>query len=380
MAAGLTFGAWLKRRRQGLGLTQKELARRCGYAAVSVRKVEADERRPSREMAERLAEQLEIDPADRERFVRFARDQSGWDDFSLAAHSVTLAGAAGPRFVGAAAPEGASAAPGFLRDDADEADATPSAFVGREQILHRLDQFLGAAVAGRGRVVFVTGEAGSGKTSLLRAFARRAQDRHPELIVADGACHIYTGVGDPYMPFREIMAMLCGDVEARWASGSLSRDHALRIWQRLPQTVDVLVSRGPDLLGPFVSPTDLLARAGLHSSQRTAWRERLATLAAHAGSHGPDQSRLFEEYLDVLQTLAGHQPILLLLDDLHWADVSSVGLLFHLAARHRRQSHPGGRRLPSRRGARTQRARLAGRRGAGDTAPIWRRQDSPRSG
>lgn len=93
MNTGLTFGQWVKRRRSGLGLTQEELGRRAGYSAITIRKVEADERRPSRQMAERLAEQLEIAPQDWEDFIRFARDE-GVDELVLPTQSVVTPGEA----------------------------------------------------------------------------------------------------------------------------------------------------------------------------------------------------------------------------------------------------------------------------------------------
>jgi len=77
-------------------------------------------------------------------------------------------------------------------------------FVARERELAKLDRFLKLALAGQGRVAFVTGEAGSGKTTLVQEFARRAQDAHADLRVASGNCNAYTGIGDPYLPFREI--------------------------------------------------------------------------------------------------------------------------------------------------------------------------------
>jgi predicted ATPase/transcriptional regulator with XRE-family HTH domain len=58
-----SFGYWVRRRRKALDLTQGELAQCVGCAVVSLRKIEADERRPSRQMAERLALCLEL-PAD----------------------------------------------------------------------------------------------------------------------------------------------------------------------------------------------------------------------------------------------------------------------------------------------------------------------------
>lgn len=73
MDAHPSFGAWLKRRRKALDLTQSDLANLVGCAAVTIRKVEADEIRPSRQMAELLARHLEIDTDEHAMFVQFAR-------------------------------------------------------------------------------------------------------------------------------------------------------------------------------------------------------------------------------------------------------------------------------------------------------------------
>ena len=58
----VSFGEWLTQCRQNLDLSRAELAARIGCAVVTLRKIEADERRPSRQMAEQLAEQLAIPP------------------------------------------------------------------------------------------------------------------------------------------------------------------------------------------------------------------------------------------------------------------------------------------------------------------------------
>jgi predicted ATPase/transcriptional regulator with XRE-family HTH domain len=68
-----TFHSWLKQRRRTLGLTRKELADRVGCSAITIVKIEAGERRPSRQIAELLADSLDIPPGEREAFVEFAR-------------------------------------------------------------------------------------------------------------------------------------------------------------------------------------------------------------------------------------------------------------------------------------------------------------------
>jgi DNA-binding SARP family transcriptional activator len=227
--------------------------------------------------------------------------------------------------------------PAFLDSGAEPKEIEGSIFVGRKRELARLDGFLEKALRGRGVVSFVTGEAGQGKTSLLKAFSRQAQAARSELIVASGACNVYTGQGDPFLPFRDILGMLTGDVEALWASGTISRAHALRLWSLLPHAAQALVEHGPNLIDTFVVGGALERRAVACAPDGADWLDRLQELRANreAGSGGgsPDQSRLFAEYSVVLGALAQGQPLLLILDDLHWADLSSISLLSYLARR-----------------------------------------------
>jgi predicted ATPase/DNA-binding XRE family transcriptional regulator len=70
-----SFGRWLTLRRQAVHVQRTELAARIGCAVVTLQKIEVDERRPSRQIAERLAEQLAIPPHERETFIRVARGE-----------------------------------------------------------------------------------------------------------------------------------------------------------------------------------------------------------------------------------------------------------------------------------------------------------------
>src|SRR5689334_14015335 len=73
MDAPTSFGNWLKLRRKTLDLTQDVLARAVGCSVVTIRKLESDERRPSRQIAERLADCLRIAAHERAAFIGLAR-------------------------------------------------------------------------------------------------------------------------------------------------------------------------------------------------------------------------------------------------------------------------------------------------------------------
>ncbi|MCQ3937540.1 MAG: hypothetical protein DPW18_10905 [Chloroflexi bacterium] len=70
-----SFGNWVRRRRKSLDLTQQELAARVGCSASAIIKIESDERRPSRQIAELLAQHLEIPPDQRDLFMKVARQE-----------------------------------------------------------------------------------------------------------------------------------------------------------------------------------------------------------------------------------------------------------------------------------------------------------------
>jgi predicted ATPase/DNA-binding SARP family transcriptional activator len=224
--------------------------------------------------------------------------------------------------------------PSFLQE---ETLVEMPVFVAREPELARLGRFLDLALSRQGRVAFVTGESGSGKTTLLQEFSQRAQEAHPDLVVASGNCIAYTGIGDPYLPFRQILALLTGDVEAQWAAGAMTREHARRLWSALPLTTQALVDLGPDLMDTFVLGASLLERAEMcvQPIGGADWLNRLAALArnrptAVSGAPGAQQSSLFQQYTRVLSALSQRMPLFLLLDDLQWADLGSISLFFHL--------------------------------------------------
>lgn len=226
--------------------------------------------------------------------------------------------------------------PAFLSDGNVASEPVREVFVGRHEELGGLDEHLSRSLAGEGRLVFITGEAGTGKTALAKEFVERAQAAHPELIVASGTCEALTGMGDPYLPFRAAMSMLTADCERPWAAGVITRDHALRLWRLLPQAARAICEVGPTLLNTFVAARSLAERVRALNGDDERPRELLERLLADETAQGalhPEQHRTHAEYAAVLEALAACQPLVVVIDDLHWADTSSIHLLAYLSRR-----------------------------------------------
>jgi ABC-type oligopeptide transport system substrate-binding subunit/class 3 adenylate cyclase len=219
--------------------------------------------------------------------------------------------------------------PKFLEE---KTEPSPRLFVGREWAMGRLKHYLDETLEGEGQIVFVTGGPGRGKTALLDEFARQSMAVHEDLLVVTGECSAYTGMGDPYAPFREALRMLTGDVEAMWASGRISRDGAVRLWEAMVEVVQDLVEIGPDLIDVFISGRQVLRRAREALEGSTPWLERLATLcdSERNGAGDLEQRNLFEQYTELLGEVAERHGLIIVLDDLQWGDRASINLLFHL--------------------------------------------------
>jgi len=204
-------------------------------------------------------------------------------------------------------------------------------FVAREQELAELAAALATARSGAGQILFVIGEAGRGKTMLVQEFARQAQAADPELLIISGACNAYTGSGDPYLPFREALTMLSGQVETRWAGGLISTEHARRLWEAMPLTLPALVKHAPDLIGSFVPSNGVRQRAATLATPDAPWFNQLVLRErAEAGARVAQQP-ILAQYSATLSAIARERPLVLILEDLHWVDAASSDLLFQLS-------------------------------------------------
>jgi predicted ATPase/transcriptional regulator with XRE-family HTH domain len=144
----LVFGEWLKSRRKSLDLTQAELAERAGCSPAGLRKIEAGERRPSKELAALLATALEIAPERRAAFVRVARGE------------LNLERLGSPLASPPSSPPCATALPIW-----------PTPFIGRDGELNALGELLCDHDC---RLLTLIGPGGIGKTRLAVEVAARA--------------------------------------------------------------------------------------------------------------------------------------------------------------------------------------------------------------
>ena len=219
-----------------------------------------------------------------------------------------------------------------------------STFVGRDVEIAALDSLLESVLRSNGAPCFITGEAGTGKTALLTEFITRAQAKGDNIVAAVGDCNDQAGVGTPYLPFREVLNLLTGDTAGESAATSISPENRSRLEGFLRYSGKALVEYGPELIDIFVPGAALAGRVMTKiggSSKEDSWRDRLKSLVEEEQprlrtdpTFGElEQNHIFEQYTNVLRAAAEAQPLILVIDDMQWADTGSINLFFHLARR-----------------------------------------------
>ena len=174
--------------------------------------------------------------------------------------------------------------------------ASPPLLVGREAMLQRLGAAWARACQGQRQVVWVTGEAGIGKTTIVEAF-RAAVAMDPTVWLAVGQCVEHYGTGEAYLPVLEALGQLY-----RGPSGS--------------RLVTLLRQHAPTWL---VQMPWLLTLA-----HREQLRDEL---------QGTTRERMLREFAEVLDTLTAETPLVLIFEDLHWSDYATLDLVALLARR-----------------------------------------------
>ncbi len=203
--------------------------------------------------------------------------------------------------------EGVVAAPGHARELA----AVQVRLVGRERELAAATEAVDAALAGSGGIVFLTGEPGIGKTRLtaeIRGHVEKAGStdgpRRPALWI-EGRCVSY-GESMPYWPFRDVLRS--------WL-GVLADEPELRVRVALRRSLEALFGSRVLEIYPYLG-------AMLGITLEPEAEGRLAELSPEAL-----QYRTFAVVRELLARLAADGPVIVVLEDLHWADATSLQLL-----------------------------------------------------
>jgi predicted ATPase len=168
--------------------------------------------------------------------------------------------------------------------------------VGREASMAQLDGYLTQALKGHRQIIFITGEAGVGKTTLIDEFHQTAS-RRANLRLIRGQCVEGFGGKEAYYPVLEALGQWVRD-----AGGGA--------------VVHTLAKQAPTWLIQFPSL--------IKAEQREALQKEIL---------GATRERMVREICEALESLTTQDPLVLILEDLHWVDPSTLDFVSALSRR-----------------------------------------------
>ena len=168
--------------------------------------------------------------------------------------------------------------------------------VGRDAELAQLHTWWAKALDGIRQVVFLSGEPGIGKTALVDAFVQSLRDR-PETYITSGQCVEQYGAGEAYLPLLEATTQLC--------RGPASERRIEALKRYAPSWLVQL----PGLLPP---------------EDRAFLQQRL---------HGTSRERMLREMAETAERFTRQRGLVIVLEDLHWSDVSTLDWILYMARR-----------------------------------------------
>jgi DNA-binding winged helix-turn-helix (wHTH) protein/predicted ATPase len=174
------------------------------------------------------------------------------------------------------------------------ANRSPERLVGRDRELAALDRTLQQVEAGGRRLILLAGEAGIGKTAVVEDFLSRIDGA---VQIARGQCVEPYGACEAYLPWFDVLNRLARDYGQERLAAVLRRCAPMWLAQ-LPWLVD--------------------------AAERPVLQREIA---------GATRERMVRELGEALEALATDSPVIVVLEDLHWSDPSSIGLLAYLVRR-----------------------------------------------
>jgi predicted ATPase len=177
------------------------------------------------------------------------------------------------------------------------AELPASRLVGRGTQLEALKSCLERTQANRRQIIFITGETGIGKTTLADECIRRTALEFSDVRIARGQCLEGHGGKESYYPVLEAIGQLC-----RGSDGA--------------KLVEILAAQAPTWLVQF---PDLTSR-----EQRERFQQEIL---------GATRDRMLREIGEALDTFSSDKPLLVVIEDLHWSDPSTVDFISTLARR-----------------------------------------------
>ena len=188
-------------------------------------------------------------------------------------------------------------------------------FVGRESEIERISKAFQRIQGGHAASFLVSGEAGTGKTTLLNRACEILTDQNA-VFCAVGTCSLKLGQPEPYWPFREAFRSLVRQGIQRVHDDASNEQPLLS--QLLLSSPELCTVMRPDLALGIDHFQELTAKLGLPPIPGINSLQQVS------------QEDIFTQYVRFVSYMSAHEPVIICIDNLHWTDDTSLDMFCYL--------------------------------------------------
>jgi len=171
----------------------------------------------------------------------------------------------------------------------------------------------------------VTGDAGTGKTTICELFLDKVAELSPTSRIARAFCSLQCEFSLPYAPFKEILKQLFLSAEPI----NKTKDTTSRL---LNIAIKETLEHAPELICSFIPCGSIISKFGEGIISEMGLLDKFKSKAKPDDKiNSLDERTILAQYTEILRILSKDQPLIITIDDFHWADTASINLLYYLS-------------------------------------------------
>lgn len=182
---------------------------------------------------------------------------------------------------------------------------------------------------GKLQIRFVSGEAGSGKSTLIDGFIEEIQPQTDRTIITSCFCNLPSDYNLPYQPFKDLLKQLFEQARQLQEKASATRKETVK--NVINFSAQLLLKYAPNLIGSLIPGGSLISEISQNIIEETQLVEKLQKKSEEQPER-VDESQITEQFIRFVQAFTKEYQLILIVDNLQWVDIPSVNLMYQMVA------------------------------------------------
>lgn len=182
---------------------------------------------------------------------------------------------------------------------------------------------------GKMQIRFISGEAGSGKSTLIDGFIEEIRPQTDQTIITSCFCNLPSDYNLPYQPFKDLLKQLFEEARKLQEKKPATRKETVK--NVINFSAQLLLKYAPNLIGSLIPGGSLVSEISQSIIEESQLVEKLQKKSEEQPER-VDESQITEQFIRFVQAFTKEYQLILIVDNLQWVDIPSVNLMYQMVA------------------------------------------------